>query len=343
MGMLSRIGQPLVDVLAGQVNRTRALDGRPFDPATPIGSPHGRFGIVHYGVMVPGLPAPLRSFDVVAILGNPRVPVFDNGWLAQPDPSDSVYLLTGVGGEEYSEFASYSATQDCSFAADGSRLRFGCNTLGSQAPLVDLSIEGSFPKFTVRRAHPRLSCTLDIRASDTVTHFARLPGLYDHWSLLCEYDGSFVRDGVATTASGLCTFEYARAVNLPLPFRFFTYQILNVTDDTQLLFGAVDGPNGVSLYRGVYERTLGTPSRMHQHRVRHSVHAYDELTTPDGARMRVPRTWSWGAGDVVQIDAVANDDFVYGLGAGYAGSFEYLGTYAGEPIGGTGYVEWIDR
>jgi hypothetical protein len=333
MGVLTRLGQPLIDLLAGQVNRAPGLDGQLFEPATSLAPPHGRYGIVHYGVMVPSLPAPLRSLDVVAVLGNPRVPIFDNNWLAQADPADSVYLLTGIGGAEYSEFASYSARQDCAFAADGSALRFG----------DDLDIDGSFPKFTVRRSHPRLGWVLDIRASDTVTHFAHLPGTYDHWSLLCEYDGSFVRDGVTTTASGLCTFEYARAVNLPLPFRFFTYQVLNVSADTQLLFGEVRGPGGVRLYRNAYVRTLGSPSRRYSRRLQHTVHAADQVSTPDGARMSLPRAWSWSVGDLLRVDAAANGDFVYGLGAGYAGSFDYDGRYAGEAISGTGYVEWIER
>jgi hypothetical protein len=73
------------------------------------------------------------------------------------------------------------------------------------------------------------------------------------------------------------------------------------------------------------------------------VHDHDRLTTPDGHAMRLPRSWSWSAGDAVRIEASANGDWVYGLGAGYAGSFTFLGTYGGDPVSGTGYVEWIDR
>ena len=330
--MLSRVAQPFIDIVAGQVNRVGSLDGTRFEPSSTLAPPTGRFAIGHYGVMVPGLPDPLRSLDVVALLGNARVPIFANPWLTQPNPADSVYLLTGSGGEAYSEFACYSRAVDCDLAADGSRLAFG----------EDVVIEGSFPKFTVRRAHPRLSYTLDLRASDVVTHFAHIPGAYDHWSLLCEYDGTFTRDGIATSATGLCTFEYARAVDVPMPFRFFTYQIINVSDDTQVLWSDVRGPGGVSLYHGAHVRTLGVGSRTTTRDLRSTVHTVDVLTTPDGHDMRVPRAWSWSADDTV-IEAEANGDWVYGLGAGYAGSFTYTGTYASDPIGGSGYVEWIER
>ena len=150
-------------------------------------------------------------------------------------------------------------------------------------------------------------------------------------------------DGEALTASGLCTFEYARAVDIPVPLHGFTYQIVNVTDDTQVLFSSVTGPRRVEVYRGVHVRTLGKPSRTRTDQVRLRVHTTEELETPVGAPMTVPKIWTWYGGDEVQINAIANGDWAYGLGAGFAGSFDYTGTFQDTAISGTGYVEWIER
>ncbi len=64
--------------------------------------------------------------------------------------------------------------------------------------------------------------------------------------------------------------------------------------------------------------------------------------------MKLPRTFEWAVNDeqgqpLVHIRAVACDDYEYGLAAGFAGSFDYEGSYRNEPICGGGYIEWIDR
>jgi hypothetical protein len=71
------------------------------------------------------------------------------------------------------------------------------------------------------------------------------------------------------------------------------------------------------------------------------------LVTPDGRTMRMPRRWRWDVRDAAgaartALACEARDDWVYGLGAGYVGSFTYAGTHAGRPVDGAGYVEWIE-
>lgn len=56
------------DFVIAQVNRTRSPNTRPFDPATSVAIPHGRWGIAHYGIMVPNLPEPFRFFDAIVVL-----------------------------------------------------------------------------------------------------------------------------------------------------------------------------------------------------------------------------------------------------------------------------------
>jgi hypothetical protein len=63
--------------------------------------------------------------------------------------------------------------------------------------------------------------------------------------------------------------------------------------------------------------------------------------------MQLPARWTWTVkdGDGASADSVlnceANDDWIYGLGTGYVGSFRYSGSYHGRSTHGTGYVEYI--
>ena len=193
-------------------------------------------------------------------------------------------------------------------------------------------------------SRPKAEIALTIRPTTAVSHFAHLLGLYDHWSVLCEYEGRFTPNGgPEITQRGLCTYEYARAVNLPLPFRFFTYQILNIDERTQVLMTEVLGTAGLPVARYVYvRRTDGTATRNHVD-FRNEVITSTEVTTPDGATMRLPTSFRWSCGDLISIVGETNDDFAYGLAAGYAGSYRYTGTFEGKPIEGTGYIEWIER
>jgi hypothetical protein len=120
----------------------------------------------------------------------------------------------------------------------------------------------------VRRRHPDVDVRLDLRATDTVTSFVHIPGVYDHWSRLCEATGRIESHGEVADISGLCTLEYACGIGLhslvdrrlprwfTLPGRFFTYHVLNVDDRTQLLFTYVLGPGGVPVQKAVHVRSL---------------------------------------------------------------------------------------
>jgi len=329
----------LVNAVLSRINRTRGLNARPFDPATSVAPPHGRWGIVHYGVMVPGLPAPFRFFDAIVILGTARAPVFGNRSLVRTTDSDSAWVLTG-SGVTIDSFRPYSIAEECTLTDDGSLLRFG----------DELRIDRARQKIAIRAVQPQARVDLTLRPTAAVSHFAHLPGLYDHWSVLCQYEGSFDTADGAFTRTGLCTYEYARAVNLPLPFLWFTYQILDVDDRTQVLMGEVLGPVGLPVQRMVYVRAVDGTATTHTQDFRHKVLEYapEPRITPDGHRMRMPKRFNWTVDDdsgeeLINVDGITNDDFAYGLGSGYAGSYEFTGRFRGTPITGTGYIEWIDR
>ena len=291
---------------------------------------------VHYGVMMPGLPEPHRFFTVMAIAGTPGVRLFANDHLITTSPADTAYVVSATSSMTRDQFRAYPIGADCDFAPDGSRLRFG----------DDLTIAGRLPQLTVHRRHAEVEVVLDVDVSDVTTHFVRLPGVYRHWSRLARARGR-VGD---VEVDGPCTVEYAAGVGLHslldrrlpvhLPASFFTYHVLNVDAETQLLFTRVLGPGGVPVQRALHVRTpAGSSTVRAAHRW--TAHAHDERVTPDGRRMPVPSRFTWQA-DGVLAHGTAHGDWTYGLGAGFVGSYDYEGTFRGRPIGGVGYVEYVD-
>ncbi|GAB16582.1 hypothetical protein GOEFS_006_00350 [Gordonia effusa NBRC 100432] len=333
--MLSR----LYDTAVSQINRIDSLNGEAFDPTIPQHPPTAGWKLVHYGIMVPSLPAPFNFFDVISVLGTAkRVRAFSVPYLVRTVADDSAWLLLGSAASRHS-FRQYSIESDCDLAADGSTLRFG-DTLRIERSARGIHVEAAVDNFSVE---------LNIRPTNVVSHFAHLPSIYDHWSVLCEYDGTFTVDGDSLDAAGLCTYEYARGRQAPLPIYFFTYQILNATPTTQVLMTDLRGPAGLPIQRMVFVRTVGRNGATYS---RGFVHEVTEpgsvITTPDGVAMQLPSQFTWrvedAAGDeLIKISGISNDDWAYGMAAGFAGSYEYTGTLHGEPISGRGYIEWIDR
>ena len=117
-----------------------------------------------------------------------------------------------------------------------------------------------------------------------------------------------------------------------------------------LLMVEIIGSGGLVVQQMVYVRTSDGTATRHVRRFRHHVDTYadERLVTPDGFAMRMPKTFTWSVQDddgseLITIQGTTNGDFRYGLGAGYAGSYAYTGTFRGEPVTGTAYQEWIDR
>jgi hypothetical protein len=329
--------------LARRANRSDRRIGRPFDPRTQLAPPHGlRSSWVHYGVMVPGLPEPDRTFGVMSIVGTPGVAIFANDHAITTTANDTAYLVSATAAMSGEGLHVYSIERDCEFREG--LVRFG----------ADLTIEGVYPDFHLRRFHRDVPVELNIVATDKVSYFADLPGgLYTHWSLLCRYEGTVGRRALA----GLCTLEYAAGAgmhslpipgtpNIPVPF--FTYHVLNVDDCTQVLMGLVTGPRGIELVRATNVRGVDEYGyELRDTRFDVEEYAPTPLPTPDGRAMRVPATLTWSAyqqgSEVVSISGRCRGDWVYGLGAGFVGSYDYTGSFRGKPVSGTAYIEYIDR
>lgn len=321
------------------INRSHRVNGKPFDPATPFHPPTGRHSTVHYGLMFPGLPAPLNFLDVIAVIGQPPTELMSNNHLVETTPRDTANLLIGTGVPFDGQFRGYQVERDLRLAPDGSSIRFG----------GDLVLEGTWPDYRVEYHGEHVQLDVRVRATDKVAHFTRLPGeLYDHWSLLCEHEGTLTRDGLTTPLHGLNTLEYARAVALSLPLRFFTYQIINIDAETQVLMVEVRGPKGLPVQQSVYLRSLTDHGAVLERGFAFGIDEVEpaERTTPNGLTMRLPTGFRWSVEDesgeqVIAVEATANEDYVYGLGGGYVGSFRYTGHFRKRDISGTGYAEFI--
>ena len=139
-------------------------------------------------------------------------------------------------------------------------------------------------------------------------------------------------------------------MNLPLPFLFFTYQILNIDEETQVLMSEVLGPAGLPVHRIVYIRHVDGAATTHTRGYKHTVREYfpDPLTTPDGHKMRMPKRFAWRvAGDdgadssrsTARPTTTSRTDSARDTSAAISTPADS----GALPITGTGYIEWIDR
>jgi hypothetical protein len=315
------------------------MAGRPFEPATAFHPPRGRYTTVHYGLMIPNLPAPLNFLDVIAVVGQPKIALWRNDHLVETTPNDTANLLIGSGVTFPGQFSGYQVERDMVLAPDSSVVRFG----------DDFSLEGTYPNFTVSYRNPAFEFDLEIRATDKVAHFASIVGgLYDHWSLLCEHEGTVTYDGGTVELAGLNTLEYARGASVNLPFRFFTYHVLNIDESTQVLMTEVRGPGGLPIQQSVYVRALTDHGGVYEDGFRLDIHAleHEPRTTPNGVRMHLGTKFEWRVNDesgdeLIKIIGATNDDYVYGMAGGYVGSYQYAGRFRGRPIEGIGYIEYV--
>lgn len=321
------------------LDRSHAVNG----PAvqTPLQlQPYSPRHCVHFGIMLPGLPEPYRFLNIITVIGQPRAEIFLNAHLIKTSANDTANLLIGTATGSPDHFQGYSIQRDCELAADGSRLRFG----------RELLLQGRYPHFSAQRQGQRFNFELQLQASDKIAHFAKMVGgLYEHWSILCEYQGYLEQDGTRTDVAGLCTYEYAKAANVPLPFRFFTYHIINIDERTQVLMVVVLGPLGMAVQRRVYLRSLDDHGGIYSRSFDFTVQEYEDqpVLSPEGVSMRLPRRFSWQVQDddgqeLITIEGLAHGDFQYGMAAGYAGSYAYQGHFRGRAIQGNGYIEYID-
>jgi len=305
------------------------------------------FNASHYGVMIPNLPAPYRYFSLMALIGSSGVRFIDTDHMLKTKPADNATQVSGTAVEETAQFASYSVKRDCDIREDGSLIRFGS----------DVTLSGCYP--TVRLQVSREAFQLDIQLSihDNVTWFADLP-VYQHLGLMADYQGYIEHGGERMAIGGHCTYEYARMVTpygvlkkpLPMalraPLDFFTYQIVHIDDDTQLMLARVGGL-GTPWVEHAWVRRRGEASfTLADTRFAFTEYETAPRTVPDGFQMRLPKTFRWTVKDgdktFALINGTVDTPMTYGLCRGYVGGYRYNGEFDGKPVNGRAYIEYVD-
>lgn len=304
----------------------------------PYHGPQGRFKIIHQGLMIPNLPAPLHYLNFLSIIGQPNAPMLKNTSAIQTHALDTATVISSVSGKMLTPLQSYSIATQCDFKPN--QFKFGQRE----------TVTGQFPKFIVERDDPELSYQIEVKTTNTVSHFTKLKlGVFDHWSILSHCAGDIYFQGQHYQIDQLGAFEYARAIHLPyLPLSFFTYQIINLDDKQQLLLAQIRNQFNQIVQSRIYLRHLDKGAVMYDEDVHFRVHrVYPMVVTPNRQQMYLPREMSWSlernGQKIIQVQAKCRGDFKFGLAAGYVGSYEYEVYLDGQIYyGKSGYCEYID-
>ncbi|MDF3338755.1 hypothetical protein P3H80_15065 [Mycolicibacterium septicum] len=332
------------------VDRRVPASRQPFDSASML-RPHATSGpwtATHYGVFIPQLPAPHRYLNTMTLIGATGTELFDNDYLTAPDARHTATVLSSTAAPDQHHYRAYDTARDCTFTDDGAHLRWG----------DDLTIDVTHPRVTVTARYQHFSADLELIATDQVSYFVKSP-VYDHLSLMATYSGTIEDESGVSTVSGLGTVEYARFLThqsltsrplpdrLKLPVDFFTYQIVNLDDNTQFLLTDVRARGRIAC-RLAHLRVLGGKTDVYAN-TRMDVIEYRATPMVDelGRSMFVPQRFQWTVTDddnlpVLTLDCSVDTPLRYGHGRGYVGAYSFRGMYLGKPVDGSGYLEWID-
>ncbi|WP_285030265.1 DUF6670 family protein [Mycolicibacterium sp. lyk4-40-TYG-92] len=338
------LSRAAIDGLLPLIDSRLPASRRPFD-APEILKPHDRsraWGVTHFGVFVPDLPEPYRYLNTMTLLGASGAELFDLDHLAAADARDTTTVFSSTAHAEQRFYRAYDMRADCSFAADGASLRWA----------EDLAIDVALPSVVVRGRYPQFDVNLKLVVTEQVSYFVKTP-IYDHLSLLAPYTGTV--DGVAV--SGLGTFEYARIrthqaltrrpvpARLKLPLDFFTYQIINIDERTQVLLTDVRA-RGRTACKLAHVRVLGGETAVYTD-VHFAVTEYGEPLIDDRSNtMRRPRKFKWAVRDgdreILALIGTVDAPWRPGHGPGYVTAYSYTGTWGTGSVSGSAYLEWID-
>lgn len=345
----------LLTALLPALNRGPALSTRRFTtPAAIVPHVGSRlFSWSHNGVMIPNLPEPLRFLSMTTIVGSTGAPISEVRHQPPPPggPRNRATLNVSTAATAPGFWDDLRIDTECELARDGSLWRYG----------EAVTLAGRYPSYRLEIRTPDLSADLDLACSDVVSWFVHTP-VYRHLSLLTRYAGTITHAGSTYEVGGTCAFEHARAFGsytfasrpvrsrlLTLPLDFFTYQVLDLGDDRQLLLVSVEAEGRVAM-NGAFLRDATGRSVALDRGLSFEVveHEPEPAITPDGAPMSLPRRMRWRTGPqaafALDIEATVDAPFSWGLGSGYVGCYSFGGTVDGAPVEGrTGYVEYIDR
>lgn len=317
---------------------SQQLDQAPFPLKLDFHAPKGRYKIIHQALILPDLNAPLHYFNFSTLIGQPNVPMLRNDSAIQTTALDTVSTLATISPHMVGHAHHYSLEKDC-------QLRDDYYQFADEALLT-----GQVPKFKLNRKDDELSFDFDIELQPLMSQFSKLRiGLFDHWSLMCHCQGQLKYKDQHYEIDQFGAFEYARSVNVPyLPLHFFTYQVINLSNQRQLLLSHIrNGFNQIVQSRLYLKNFSQSTVELFDDYVYFRVHrVYPKVTTPNGQEMYLPRMFEWcfeTNKKKIIIQCESRGDFKFGLAAGFVGSFSYQVQIDDETEeGSSGYCEYID-
>ena len=332
------------------VDTAEAQHGKPFKDRTLIrpNIDNKLFNVSHYGVMIPDLPEPFRYFSLMAIIGTAGNRLIDTDHMLVDEPARNATQVSGTAAEGTGQFASYSIDRDCDIRTDGSLIRLG----------NDVTLSGTYPEVRLQISREEFELDITLHCYDNVTWFAHTP-VYKHLGLMAVYKGHLKYKGERHDISGHCTYEYFTMASLygftrkqlphqlKVPMDFFTYQIVHIDDDTQLMLAKI-GVLRETCLEAAFIRSRGEASYTLSKSTNFDVTRFEDnpAVTPDGRTMRLPKEFTWTVQDnertVAIIHGTVDTPFTYGLCSGYVGGYRYEGEFHGKKVSGRAYIEYVD-
>lgn len=309
-----------------------------------------QFASTHYGIMIPDLPEPYRYLSYASIIGDVGAKITKVSSQLSSLPLDNIATLVhGTAVSEQAEaFRIYDIQQQLKFQQTPFRIDFA----------EDSSLYELDGVYRLESQLEDLKVDLTLTPTDALTWFAH-SRFYQHFSVLMHYSGTIHQHEQTVEVSGLCTLEHWKAIslsmlpkpflssNLALPLTSFSYQVINLNEQEQLVLAFV-GALGQPAYTAISYRHINGTSIQYEHAEFDVVALKTEpRMTPDGYAMEVPQSFRWlvhhEGETVLDILAVVDTPYCYGLAAGYVSSFQWSGQFKQQKAEGRGYLEYIDR
>jgi len=305
--------------------------------------PKDKYKIIHQKLVIANLPAPLHYINFFSFIGQPNSPVFGNSSEISTTALDTATVLVSTSPNMVGQLSAYSIKNECQFKLnENGQVDF---QFGQKEQLY-----GTFPNFIIQRQDDELSLDLKITTTPFISHFIHLKfGFAEHWSLFAQCKGQIEYKKQKYEIQQNAAFEYARLVNFPyLPYAFYTYQLIQVTEELQLICTHTRDQFNNLMHSRIYMRDIGRNQiNMFDRYVYFNIHrVFPKIQTANQQQMYLPREFEWRYQDEdinINIQAQSRGDYKFGLAAGYVGSFSYQiqlneKCYQGE----SGYCEYID-
>ncbi|MGW5574176.1 DUF6670 family protein [Nocardia thailandica] len=284
----------------------------------------------------------------MVMAGMPGQRAFDVDDVVTTTPRDTATVSISTAAAYH--YGTVSMRDHCVFRAGDEELQFGAElTLGRQ-----------HPEFVVAIDIPGLTARLQFTIIERPTWFVR-GRLYDHLSLLGSYTGWIETPSDRIEVSGAGNIEYARCVGpyavrdrlLPwrykAPVDFFTYQVVELSAEAQLLFCRVgmlgDRVGDLVVYRTLSGSGDWRVNEFATDRTFYEVLEYQDTPATDsigGHPMLLPRRFRWGVRDRVTVTGTCDTPTRFGVGRGYIAGYHAEVDLDARHTTTRGYAEYID-